>query len=342
MEELIIRDMDFKMSYNSKDKRNQFKSLKKILMIGPKGNLHNHFLENLYEEAVRKYDVKFLGTTELNKMNITTNRMTGLSNVVYQLSPWKPDLILIDQDNHYWTNITNIPVFYHHREFHRFPNIYYPNVAFFWTEDVLKFYEKQFASQWMDCVQCKKVLYPAINPKIYVDTEKSIDTIVGIGGREPIERIYEINELTKIATINQTLKEINEFKSLKLEYFDAPLSDLQYRELLSKCKKLWFPIPTRQYITRRMLDAMTCNVLCIFKLENKRHEEILENMGFINGQHYIGIKSIQEIEFVEELFTEEMMEEIVKNAKSIVFQHHTFKERLKSIIKTYHEITSRG
>ncbi len=306
--------------------------LKKILLIGPKGD--SHFLGNLKPHLEEFAEVKHLWMEELTDLKISPRETTHVSRVLNKME-WMPNLILIDQDQYHWANRFGIPVFYNHREFYRNPTVDYPTAAFFWTDATLKFYERQAHPEWMRKVTHKRVLSPATNMDLFTnDLEKDSEEIIGIGGRESVESVFSINELTKMASMELILQEINEFKDLGFPYHDAPVSNSEYRELLVKAKGLWFPIPRRQYITRRMLDAMACKTLAIFKLENAEHEHELREMGFKNREHYLGIRELEELKDIDL----SRREEIVENAYQVILEKHTFETRARQIKQLYYQL----
>ena len=341
-EEMRKRFIDKKKTSKRKKGEKIEEDLKRILIIGPKGGKMCHFSENITYIAKKEgYDVKFFSPNELKFSDLQLqNHITfNLSNLLFELKKWKPQLILIDECGLFFNNYTTIPVFYHHREFKRPPSVFYPTVAFFWHRDIITYFETQFAPVWMAQVPYIEVMEVATNPKLFELQEKTVKGIIGIGGRETFEQAYKIDELANIADLMILEEETEMIKQFCDHFYETPITDEKYRELLPQCETIWIPMSIRQYTSRRMVDAMLCKTICIIKLENKRHEKFLEDMGFRKGIHYIGINSIEDIN--SDLLSNLKgikLEDMVNSAYSITLQKHTYKNRFDQIIELYHGI----
>ena len=325
-----------------KIKEGEYGPLKRVLIIGPNYPERCHFSENIYDlwNEDPNYEIKIIGDTELpvNSMHIQKGLELQLSVVIEKLEEWKPQLVIYDQVNVNFMNDLQVPVFYHHRNYYRDVRMFYPTVVYFWHDELLKYYETRFKVNWMAQIPFKDVMYIPVNPKRYKPEKKIYKGVNGIGFREPPSFAYEINDLFELGPVRLLEQEYNKFIELGFNMFETPIMDDEYRELLPKCEALWIPLSAGQYTSRRMIEAMACKTLCILKLESKIHEKVLQKMGFYNGEHYIGVDRLDEI---EQAFIETTnKKEIIENAYSQVLNNHTYQNRIEQIIKKYEEITN--
>jgi hypothetical protein len=351
---MVIRDFNIEITENmrrrfiekkepnevSKKKRKKKIELERILMIGPKQIQGCHFSEKLYDVAVEEgFDVQYVCPQDLKDDNwefyISKERHYNIAQILRKLNGWKPQLIIVDECGFYWDNFTGIPIFYQHREFKRQPSVFHPTIAFFWHQGIINYYKKMFMPNWMAQVASKQVLYIAVDPNMHQPEKKEYKGVSGIGYREDLGNM-NIPEYSNVADIELLCLEEEQFKETGLRYFDTPVTDQKYRETLPKCEALWIPLSIRQYTTRRMLEAMICKTLCIIKIENEEHEKVLEDMGYKNGEHYIGINEIKEIKEMYKFPNNK--EEIIENAYQVTLENHTYKNRLDQIVKIYEEL----
>ena len=131
--------------------------------------------------------------------------------------------------------------------------------------------------------------------------------------------------------------EWEEFKKLGFRCFDTPISNIEYREILPQCEALFVNIATQQYLSHKIYETMACKTLCIIKLENETHKQILENAGFIAGKHYIAIKALNEIKEVYD--QTQNKQEIVENAYKKILKDNTYIENAKYITKLFFKLT---
>lgn len=316
--------------------------LKSVLFIGPRQINGVHVSERLFVEFQKKnHVVEYISPEDLRDDNwsryTTKEELYPLSAVVKQ-AKIRPDLIFIDECVFYWDNDVNIPVYYHHREFKRPPTVYHPDVAFFWHEEIIDYYTRMFAPHW--CHQVKHILplYIAVDPEQYQPEEKVYKGVNGIGYREGIAGALPMNELANIADLHLLVEEEEEFKQTGLNYFDTPVNDEDYRNYLPKCEALWVPISARQYTSRRMLEAMACKTACVIKIENEKHEEILQNMGYTTEEHYFPVEDICEIDAIELVYSKEDLRMTAEMAHEITLEKNTYKNRAEQIIDLYYEL----
>lgn len=327
-----------------KIKKEEYELLKRVLIIGPNYPERCHFSENIYDlwSEDTNYEIKIIADLELpvNSMHIEKGLELYLSVIVDMLDGWKPQLVIYDQVNINFMNNLQCPVFYHHRNYYRDVRMVYPTVVYFWHEELLKYYKTWFKRNWMANVQYHDVMYIAVNPKLFNTNAKKIYKGVNfIGFREPPSFSDEINDIFELAPVKLLEMEYNEFKSLGLNVFETPIMDDQYRDLVPQCEAVYCPISMGQYTSRRIIEAMACKTLVVLKLENKRHEETLKKMGFINGEHYIGVSKLSEIK--EKFEGTKNKKKIIENAYNVVMNRHTYQNRIEQIIKKYEEITNK-
>ncbi|MFW9872577.1 MAG: methyltransferase domain-containing protein, partial [Candidatus Thorarchaeota archaeon] len=247
-----------------------------------------------------------------------------------------PDFIVIDEGDLHFKKDINIPVIYYHKYLHRPLSVLNPDIVLFEHEEYKKYYEKFVSQDALSKTRYNGVMYPAINNEIYKGKVKQYHGICGLGYRRSFEQWLKAEEIAKEPHIMLMKQEVEEFKingfQMGFKYFESPISDDQYRDLLPKIDVLWFPIARNQYITQRMLEAMACKTMCIFKLESERHEQILKDMGYINGVHYIGINDISEI---KRSYSLQERASIIQEAYKQTLRNHTYTHRARYLYDLY-------
>ncbi|MDH3324017.1 MAG: class I SAM-dependent methyltransferase [Candidatus Peregrinibacteria bacterium] len=314
----------------------------KIIVIGSKGlGKGAHFAENISKafnilnHDVFHYDPEDL-KRELNPQEWNRHAIQRkpvrlsliIKNEVF-------DLIFIDQCNFQFKNDVSIPVFYYHKYLHRHPSVFYPDVIFYPDPAFLHFFVNQ-EHQWYNYhVKIKQILYPSIDLDLYEPREKIIKGTIGIGFRRSFESWVKAGGLAEGATSDVIENDVKQFMKTGLCYYYTPVSDEEYRDLLSQSESVWVPVPPYQYITRRMLEAMACKTTCILKLQDKRHEEILKGMGFLSGIHYICPVNIESINTLyKSTFSDKDRRKIINNAFKEI-QNHSSLKRAEQILTAY-------
>lgn len=320
--------------------------LNKVLIIGPRIHKGCHFSENIYYAFQEKgYDVQLLPLEEMGyrdpKMAIyKEKRVSFLLSKALEYCKEKPDLVLIDEAAWYFYHDLDIPVFYFHREFKRPPVVYYPDVAFFWHYRFAEYFKRTFAPHWAANIPKIEVMDIAFNTKDYKPKKKQYKGITLIAGRESLNNCIEMNELTAVAMLYQSMQEIQKVIKMGIRYIEDPqggLTDERFREVLPQCEATWIQMPIRQFVSRRILEAMACKVLCIIKIENDEHEDILFRMGFQNGVHYIKIDELEELKELNSNWDYSQIEYMIENAYDVVINNHTYKHRVDFIVQMYQD-----
>lgn len=321
----------------------------RILIIGSKGNTTGitsgtHSSEGIAESLrIKKKDVVFYDPAYLRyvlneeeyalhylyKEPISIDWFLRYNAIIHI------DLIFIDQNPFFFNNDVDIPVFYYHKYLHRQPTVFFPDVIFYSNNDMLIYHQKQAFPNYFYYIRKnkKEILHFAVDEKTYKPTKKKYNNVIGIGFRRNFDSWIKAGGLSGAPTIYMLEKEVNKFKKLDFEYFDTPINDKKYRELLSKAKAVWFPIPLYQFLTRRLLEAMACKTLCIIKLQDEYHRSVLSKFGFENGIHYISIDKLSKIKQAFDETTNK--EEIIENAYKLVLEKHTYKNRTDQILDIY-------
>jgi hypothetical protein len=314
-------------------------SLEKLLIIGPTKDVGCHFSENIFDVAKEQIDVTYTSPYELAPINTVDLKLYKGRKHLYPLSKvlkkvgFDYDLIIVDECIFSWLDDVNIPVFYQHREFKRPPTVFYPDIAFFWHKGIINYYSKMFAPHWANRVNMMP-LHIAVNPELYKPQEKTIKGLVGIGGRESLEEVIGyMKELTNISTLELQRQEQIEFIDMGFNWFKSPITDGAYRVLLPKCEMIWIALANRQYVSRRMLDAMACKTLCLIKIENTEHERILYDMGFKANIHYVLFNKINDLRNLD--IHPADIQRITENAYNVVFENHTYEKRFEQIKELY-------
>ncbi len=336
--------------YRENQYKKEIPKLEKMLIIGPIQNKNCHFSENIYNIAKDKINVKYISPDELAPINSRDLKLYDKRKTLYPLSKvlkkidFEPDLVMIDECRFSWLNDINIPVFYQHREFKRPPTVFYPDVALFWHKGLIDYYQNIFASHWSSRLRELRVMHIAVNPGMYKPEEKTIEGIVGIGSREALNDVIGyMKELTNIATLQLQLQEQIKFKEMGFQWFDDPITDVKYRDILPKCKILWVQLANRQYTTRRMLDAMACKTLCIMKIENDEHEQVLYNMGYKQGVHYIKITTMEDMLKTKSWLdgNEKIVDAMIEKAYEATITRNTYSNRFDFIKDLYSRYTEK-
>lgn len=329
-----------------KKRKKDMKQLK-IVIIGPKGKgLGCHFGENIIKEFKKMgIDTVFLTMPllikdlkiDLQKYHIRSEpkKYLSLSYILnsYNLSP---DFVFVDGTRFLIDNNTDYFVFYNHRGWHLPFSVKGLDVAFLKNEHYKEIREVcNIPGIMID-------LPPSVSLDVFQTNKKEIIEPVGIGYRRSfnswrnVVKYYEGYE----SIINLNEAETLVFKKVGYRYFNTPVDDLQYREILKRIKCLWFPIPYDQHISRRMLEAMACKTLCVFRLDNEKHEKYLKKLGFINYIHYIGLKSVEDIKNIKDIIEDNNIDEIIENAYNIVKEQHTHRIRAEQILNIYKNMTN--
>ncbi len=357
----IIRDFD---DHITSEQRLRFKNLKRkkiiekkvskkvneikeglnrILVIGPNAGLMCHFSENIHNIFDKEgYDSKLISPPEIKPDKVYTKMGMAypISKVLTKFDDWKPQLIIVDQTSLNFSNNQAVPVFYHHREFKRPPTVFYPTVVYLWHEDLIEYYKNIFAKEWMSQVQYHKIMRVAYNPDMWKLKEKIYKGVNAFGVRESFKQCYDMNEIANIADIKLLELEHNEIKNY-VNYFEGQVLDNEFREKMPKCEAVWIPQSMRQYTSRGMLEAMACKTVCVIKLENERHKEILGYMGLKNNNHYFGIEKLSSLDNVDHALFEKHRERVIEDAYKVVSKKHTYLNRMKEIVSLYEEITNK-
>lgn len=327
----------------------------KIMIIGSKGaGIGAHFAEGLAKAFMEMQDdVSFIDPLELKSLfDAGEWREHEIYKKPIKLSKCprssEQDIIFIDECNFEFDKDVNVFTMYYHKYLQRHPSVYFPDVIFYPCQPFLDFFEKQEQAWYNHQVPHKKIMYFAADTEHFELDIKDIDGIVGIGFRRSFESWVKAGGIADGATSDIIESEVNQFKELVKDclisegvarFYDTPVSDEKYREILSHSKMTWFPVPAYQYVTRRMFDAMCSGCLCIFKIQNKEHEQVLENMGFVRGKHYIGINDLSELDGLSISVKDRM--EIVSRALDVVRERHTYFKRAQQIIATFKECSKK-
>jgi hypothetical protein len=313
------------------------RKLERILMIGPDGPENLFYLSHhlYYEFKKLGIDVKYYGRNNIGaSIHVKNRRMFfPLNNLLQKLEGWKPDFIFVEECLLPVRNTTNIPSAYHHREFRRPHEFYYPSIEYCNQPNLMDFYEKWNETMWCAQVPTRKLLPLAYSPDIFSFTKKKkYKGITTIGLREGHEESLKRNELTRTPFILLLMKEAEDAKPYITNIL-PPQGDESFREKLSQVQMYYCIMACGQYCSRRILEAMASGAQVILKIQSKEQEDTLKDEYFLErGVHYIGIDSVEELADVT------YDHEMVKRAYDIVKEHHTYKNRVKQIIEDFYAI----
>lgn len=319
-----------------------------ILVLGHKSNQRSHSEENIAMEFVRLgHEVSFVSIEDIQKklteMRYKLHRMQKLP---FRLSRFNPeddkiDFIYIDQNDFEWLNDVKPPVFYNHKYVHRRFSVFYPTVGLYLTTPLKEYCE--YPSAPYENYQTKyKFIFPsATETETYKPKPKEYKGISWFGSRNASEETVDDQDLMGIPQRQISIWERKWVRQLALEcnvpfnIFETPIPTPKYREILPKLECHFFTIPYGQYISRMVFETMACKTLLMTILYSDKCERILEEMGFKNGIHYIGVRSFSDI---PEAYMNANREEIVENAYNVVMERHLWKHRAEFIIQKYEEL----
>jgi len=323
----------------------------KIMIIGSKGaGIGNHFAEGLakaFEEM--QHEVSFNDPLELkNKFDPDEWRDHEIHGKPLNFSDFPnasdQDIIFVDECNFEFNKDVNVFTMSFHKYLQRHPNVYYPDVIFYPCQPFLDFFVNQEQRWYNHQIKHKKIMYFAADTEHFEPDIKDLEGIVGIGFRRSFESWVKAGGIADGATSDIIEQEVNQFRNMIFNhlissqisrFYDTPVTDQKYREILSHSKMTWFPVPAYQYVTRRMFDAMCSACLCIIKLQNKEHEKVLEGMGFIRNKHYIGITNLLELEKLQVPNADRM--NMISRALDVVRERHTYFKRAEQVLEVYEE-----
>lgn len=180
----------------------------------------------------------------------------------------------------------------------------------------------------------------SVDLEAFYPEKKEINEVIGIGYRRTFDawnrmlRPYEGYE--SIINLNEIENKI--FRRCGYKYFKSKVTDVEYREILRKSKIFWFTIPYGQHVTRRIVEAMACKTLCVFRLDDAIHERYLEKLGFINMVHYVGLNTFEDIPKINDILKDVDIDRMIDTAYDVVVKRHTHFSRAKKILRIYDEI----
>jgi len=246
-----------------------------IQVIGHDSKKGFHFAEGIVPSLKKEeHHVNFLSCEEIqSKISPELWNLYRYKKQPVNLSEYieDSDLIMVDQCDLYFESNVDIPLFYNHKYIHRLPSVSKADVIFFLTQPLLT-YCRDIQFPWL-CFQAKslEVMASSINPSLFKTQKKTLHQVVGIGDRQPPEAYAKDPEILQEASIELIRRDIKKFKNYGFHYFDGPITDVQYRELLPTCKAVFFSFPRGQYFSRRMLEIMASKTLFVTQLHSERH-----------------------------------------------------------------------
>jgi len=243
----------------------------------------------------------------------------------------KPSFVFIDGTRYKFINDTEYIVFFNHNAWYKPISIEKVDYVFMKNESYVKMHKEKAIFDIDN-------LAPSVDLNTYYPEEKKINELTGIGYRRSLESWEKIAQpIPGYKTIMHLMyAEINVFKKCGYNYYDNPINDEKYRQLLRQMKLFWFPIPYSQYITRRMLESLACKCLPIIRFDDKEHEKYLKKLGFNNNEHYIGFNKIEDIPHINEIIKNtNNIDKIIERGYNVVLNRHTHKKRVEQIINIY-------
>lgn len=330
--------------------------LKNILVIGPGFYKGCHFSENIYYAFEEKgYNVNLLALQDLGygtfegKPYNEHREIYPLSKAVAKLED-PPDLIIMDEPSWYFNNDVEIPVFYIQREYKRPPKCFYPDIAFFWHSGIIRYFQKFFAPHWARHTTQLETIGIAVVPEHFKKRRKRIHKgIVALAGRESMVALATMKELTGLGALYDIKHQVQKARELGIKFigyenetlyddkYGGTLNDEQYRDVLPKCEGIWIHVPLGQFVSRRMVEAMACKVVCAIRIENEDHEWVLREMGLLPNEHYIPITDVSDVAKINKVFKYKEYKTMVNKAYKVVMEKHTYQNKADELIKHYND-----
>lgn len=313
----------------------------KILLIGPQLWKGVHLSENLYYSyRSLGIDVELIPCENLEDEKSETFRIYKRKEKTYKVSDvikkasFTPSLIIIDEPIFYFEVDVTIPTLYIHREYKRPPTVYYPTIAFFWHQGVKNYFRNLFAPNWAVRTKDIQILPIAVDIERYFPQKKIIKGIRGLAGREKLRYLRNLPEILSQGILKETWDATNEvLQYIPIIKHEQGLTDEEFRKYLPQMEALWCHIPLRQYVSRRILQAMACKTVVIMKIENEEHERVLESMGFKRGVHYIGMDEYSELKLLTKCFRYKDYKTMVEVAYDVIKSKHTYLHRAKKLLE---------
>lgn len=311
-----------------------------ILVITPIGyGLGCHLGENMVNAFKSLgHKVGMITYKDLRSSGFITNKEIKISSIINAFFRGdRPDFVFINEIRAIIINDLELPIFYFHTG-------WYLPLGFRGKNIVNYFRQDQLVEAYNIGKRINKVMYHAVNPEIFYPEEKVIQGVCGIGFRKPWEKWKKIvGDLKPFVEVMES--ETKQFIDLGFQYFYTPIDDIKYRELLRVMEALNPLIAYAEYITRRMLEAMACKTLIVYRLDfvvNKDgsrdtsvHRKMLQGMGYYAGEHYIEIKDNKDIERAWNEMTEEMKETMREKAYKVTLENHTHVNRAEQVIADF-------
>lgn len=309
----------------------------KILVLGPIGNGYGCHMSEGLTEGFQKLGHKVIF---IDQKLLIQQKMGGtqkISTIIKIFLDNKiPDFIFLSEMRIRIINDLDIPLFYFHTGWYLAPNVEGNHIIYYFRQSqIIDAYHKEG--------RITETMYSYVNPKDFYPQAKSIKGVCGIGFRKTWEKWFSmVGSLRPLVGIMK--KETDHFIQLGYRYFPTPVDDLKYRALLREMEALNPLTANGGYITRRMLEGMACKTLIILRLDfvlkdgerdSSIHRNMLEEMGYYSGIHYIEVKDVNDIERVWNELSEEKKNEIRENAYKLTLERHTPLNRAKQIIDDY-------
>jgi len=308
-----------------------------ILVLGPIGHGYGCHMSEVLTEGFTNlgHNVIFINQKILAQNGMTKPQKVSIIIEMF-LDNKKPDFIFTSEGRIRIINDLGIPMPYFHTGWYMEPNVEGDHIIHY-------FRQSQIVDAYRKEGRVVETMYSAVNPSYFYPETKTVKGVCGIGFRRGWDKWFRMVKSLK-PLVGLMKKETDYFISLGYNYFPTPVDDLQYRAIQRKIECLNPLTANGGYITRRMLEGMACMTLIIMRLdfvlkEGKRdssiHRNMLREMGYYAGEHYIEIDNAKDIEEVWKNISEEEKERIRMNAYKLTLAKHTPIQRAKRVIRDF-------
>lgn len=312
----------------------------KILIISPIGyGLGCHIGENMVGVFKKLgYKVSFVHSKDLKQKQLHKKELLNLSTILNAFQLEIPDFCFVNQIRTRLFNDIQVPIFYFHTG-------WYSEVGVLGKHIINYFRQDQLLNAYDYGERVNKVMYHAVNPETFYPIEiERIKGVHGIGYRRSWKEWDKIVGDMK-PMVDLMYKETEEFKELGFHYYDTPVNDMQYRNIIKQIEAFNPIIGYGEYVSRRMLEAMACKTLIVYRLDftinedgsrdYSVHKDMLEGMGYYADEHYIEVKSMKDIKQKWESITEKEKDVMREKAYEVTINNHTHIHRAKQVLEDF-------
>lgn len=308
-----------------------------ILVLGPIGHSYGCHMSELMTRGFVKLGHRILFISQKIFFQYGMREPQKISTIIKRfLNNKKPDFIFLSEMRVRIINDLGIPMAYFQTGWYSPPNVEGDHIIHY-------FRQSQIVDAYRKEGRIVETMYSCVDPEDFYPETKSLKGVFGIGFRKTWTKWFSmVKSLKPLVALMK--KETDHFIKLGFQYFPTPVDDLEYRDIMRKIEALNPLTANGGYITRRVLEGMACKTLIIMRLDfvlkdDKRdssiHRNMLREMGYYAGVHYIEIDNAKDIKGIWKDIRENEKEKVRENAYKLTLERHTPINRAKQIIDDF-------